>query len=333
VSSSLIPPGTYNPDGQYAPQRIIIPNSAAGGVVGRTKIADNTSPIPRDRLLFDYNLFDNVPLAPGGVDVHRFTPGFEKTFFDGMMSFEMKIPMAVTLDNSLVAGAEPNRSHGEFGNMALTVKSLLLQRETWVMSGGLTVGVPTADATSVSFADGTPAVEIKNEAVHLEPFLGFLWTPDERWFTQGFIQWDFAANDNPVLANQFGDRLTPIGNLHDTTFQYVDLGLGYWLYREPERCAGLIGVAGVAEVHWNTSLQDTVPVASGRYRIGTYASNIDVIDLTVGAHLEFANRTTVTLGYATPLGAGVDRGFDGEFRVMLNRYFGPRGRFAGIPPM
>jgi len=33
------------------------------------------------------------------------------------------------------------------------------------------------------------------------------------------------------------------------------------------------------------------------------------------------------------LGEGTDRAFDGEFRVMLNRYFGPRGRFAGIPPM
>lgn len=337
ASCSVIPLFSTDSPGQYPPQsqKICIPNPAAGGVVGRTKIADNTSPLPRDRLLFDYNLFDNVPLTPGGVDVHRFTPGFEKTFFDGMMSFEMKIPMAVTLDNALVAGDVPNVSHGEFGNMALTVKSLLWHRETWALSGGLTIGVPTADATTVAFANGTQAVEIKNEAVHLAPFLGFLWTPDERWFTQAFLQWDLAANDNSVsvLANQFDNTLTPIGSLHDTSFQYLDLGLGYWLYRNPDRYVGLTGLAGVAEVHWNTSLQDTVPVESQGYRIGSFAGQIDVVDVTIGAHLEFANRTTVTLGYATPLGAGADRGFDGEFRIMLNRYFGPRGRFEGIPPM
>jgi len=78
-----------------------VPNPGAGGVVGRTKIAENTSPIPQDRCLFNYSYFDNVPLYPGGVNVQRITPGIEKTCLGGMMSVEMKVPMAVTLDTTV----------------------------------------------------------------------------------------------------------------------------------------------------------------------------------------------------------------------------------------
>ena len=73
------------------------------------KIAENTSPMPRDRLIFDYGYFDNVPLAPGGVNVNRLTLGFEKTFLDGMMSFELKAPMASTVDSTVVQGVAAQR--------------------------------------------------------------------------------------------------------------------------------------------------------------------------------------------------------------------------------
>lgn len=326
---------TYYADGNYYQgTKLRIPNPTAGGVVGRVKIADNTSPIPRDRVFGDYNLFNNVPLTDDGVNVHRFTPGFEKTFLDGLMSFELKIPMAQTMDNDVVLGQEPNPSHGEFGNMAMTVKSLLLQRETWVLSGGLTVAVPTADATHLLLPDGTVILEIQNKAVHLEPFLGYLWTPNERWFSQGYIQWDVATNGNPVLAssNQTND-LSPLGKLHDTLFQYVDLGLGRWLYRSDDSTCRLTGIAATAEVHWNRSLEETRGLTAQEFQIGTNVSKIEVVDMTVGAHVEFCNRTTVSFGYGTPLGAGMDRAFDGEWRFMVNRRFGPLSRFSGITPM
>ena len=199
-----------------------IPNPGAGGVVGRTKIAENTSPIPRDRLLFNYSLFDDVPLFGDGVNVHRFTPGFEKTFFHGLMSFEMKIPMATTLSSDIVADGVTNNAQGEFGNMALTWKTFLLQRETWAVTGGLMVAVPTAEDTRVLLSDGTPLVVIRNRATHLGPFLGFLWTPNDRMFCQGFFQWDVEANPNPVyIDRQRGAGLEFVRDLHDTTFQYI----------------------------------------------------------------------------------------------------------------
>ena len=58
--------------------RVNIPNPGSG-VVGRMKIAENGSPIPRDRVFFNYSYFDNV-LTPGGTNVNRFSPGLRKHF-------------------------------------------------------------------------------------------------------------------------------------------------------------------------------------------------------------------------------------------------------------
>ena len=121
-------------------------NPGAGSVVGRLKMADNGSPMPQDRLIFDYSYFGNVPLfrvpmLPGmfrsGVDVHRFTLGIEKTFLDGLTSLEVKAPMAATLESTTVILAPPNRSDGEFGNLAVTFKGLLLRRATCALSAGM----------------------------------------------------------------------------------------------------------------------------------------------------------------------------------------------------
>jgi hypothetical protein len=306
--------------------------SPSGGVVGRMKIADDTSPMPRDRLIFDYDYFDGVPLFPGGVNVSRFTPGFEKTFFDGWMSFEMKFPMATTLDSTIVQDGVTNTSNGEFGNMLLTWKTLLILREKWAISGGLSVAPPTADDVRVVTADGTPLVQVQNRATHLGPFVGLLWTPNDRWFAQGFLQYDVGANGNPVLINEnqlsAAPRLTNIGTLVDTPFQYVDIGLGYWAYRGHERFRRLTGWAFTGELHWNHSLQAADTVTAGDWRIGDFASTIESLNLTLGTHLEFFDRTTVTVGYSVPLGGGLDREFNGELRVMLNRRFGPQNRLT-----
>ena len=301
-----------------------------GGAVGRMKIADDTSPMPRDRLIFDYNYFDGVPLSPGGVGVNRFTPGFEKTFASGWMSIEMKCPMATTLDSTIVQDGVTNTSNGEFGNLVVTWKTLLFRHETWAMSGGLSVAAPTADNVNVVTADGTPLVQILNRSTHLGPFLGFLWTPNERWFAQGFLQYDVAANGKPVLINPSTTPagLTSIGEIVDTPFQYVDLGVGYWAYRGHERFRRMTGWAFTSELHWNRSLRETDVVESGAWRIGDFSSSIETFNLTLGTHIELYDTTTITFGYTVPLGGGLDREFNGELRLMVNRRFGSQNRLT-----
>ncbi|NQT36034.1 MAG: hypothetical protein HQ581_01015, partial [Planctomycetes bacterium] len=295
-----------------------IPSPGAGGTVGRLKIADNTSPIPRDRLIFDYHYFNNAALFGSGVDVNRFTLGLEKTFFDGMASFELKAPMATGLDSTVVADGVTGMSHGEFGNLGLTFKALLFQTKSWGVSAGLTVAAPTGDDTVVALTDGTPLVRIRNESVHLAPFLGCLWTPDDRFFAQGFFQVDVDPSGNAVSTNFFGSGLQSVGVLQDATLMYVDAGVGYWSYRCRHPKRRLTGVAWTAEVHWNRSLQASDVVTDANFTIGSRASTFEAVNLTLGSHLEFNHRTTLTLGYAVPLGGGQDRQFDGELRVMLN---------------
>jgi hypothetical protein len=58
----------FSPDSQvyYAYDyisSIALPLPSSGGVVGITKISENNSPMPRDRVLFVYDYFSNVPLV------------------------------------------------------------------------------------------------------------------------------------------------------------------------------------------------------------------------------------------------------------------------------
>ncbi|MGA2253265.1 MAG: hypothetical protein ABSG53_01275 [Thermoguttaceae bacterium] len=310
------------------PIAIDIPNPGAGGVVGRTKIGEDDSPMPRDRILFDYDFFDGVPLAPGGVNVHRFTAGFEKTFFDGVMSIELKAPMAITMDSTVIQDGGADLSHAEFGNLAITWKALLLEWEHFAISGGLMVTVPTARDTNVDLSDGTKLVSVRNRSTHLGPFLGFLWTPNEKFFAQGFYQVDVEAGGCPVLVNLDGTGLQNVGTLHDTTYQFIDLGIGSWLYRGHDRFKNLTGFAWMLELHGNDSFKPNSAVAVENWQIGDYSS-IDAWNLTIGSHLELKDNTTVTLGYTAPLSH--DREFSGEFRLMFNHYFGPSARVARTP--
>ncbi len=308
---------------------VSVPTPSAN--VGRMKIAENTSPIPRDRLIFNYSYFDNTQLLPSGVNVNRFTLGFEKTFSRQTASIELKMPMLTTLNSTQIHDAPPSLSTYEFGNLSVTFKKMILLRKTWGLSMGLQIAVPTADDTRLLTKDGTTLVRIDNQAVHLEPFVGGVWAPSERFFMQFFAQWDVDANGNRTLVNPDGQGLVTAGRLQDPTFQYVDIAMGYWLHRDNHCCKRLTGVAAVAELHWNKSLQRTDVVTSNDFVIGSEEGDLEVYNLTLGCFFEFKKNTTVLLGYSTPLGGGSDQQFDGELRLLLNRRFGPTTRVTRTP--
>ena len=314
-----------------------------GAVIGSTKIAENSSPIPQDRFFFNYSYFDSTSLYPGDVDVHRFTPGFEKTFLYGNASFEMRFPMASTLDSSIdMESLAPNTSSYEFGNIAMTPKVLLRRTCCGALSAGMTITVPTADDIEATMADGTVVGRIENEAVHLMPFVGFVYTPNPCWFAQGYLQYDVATTGNRALIDYDGiNGLQEVGYVNDTTFQYLDLSIGRWLYQSCQSmcCERLRSVAFTTEVHWNKSLQegDFIEETTGLYGVGNFAENVDIWDLTLGLHVRLCD-TTITAAYIVPLTDGPDRPFDGEFRLIVNRWFGRSsenygyGAYPGIFP-
>lgn len=172
------------------------------------KVADDNSPIPQDRVGFRYNYF-NQALSVTGIsgqprpdpdfggtveipftkkfDVHMYTFDLEKTFFDNLVSVQLRVPFATTVSSNLnlnygtinaanpiigavdlagnpIAGQQalnvsrtPDQTLGsdgtEFGNVQLIFKGLLYNTPGFAFSGGLSVAIPTAPATNVTVTD------------------------------------------------------------------------------------------------------------------------------------------------------------------------------------
>ena len=263
----------------------------------------------------DYSYFHNAELA-SPVDANRFVPGFEKTFLDGRMSVEMRFPLGVLETNDLIANGANLGTEGQFGDIQVIVKALLVQEETWTLGMGMGVSVPTAPDLNIASVAGTPLVKIANQATHLLPYVGLLVTPNDNWFAQAFVQVDIAANGNPVSANPFGNSLTVVGDFYDQTLIFADASIGRWLYRNPDQ--RFSGLAAVVEAHYTGGLNAPSTVAANGFSIGYGTAAYNVLDLTVGAHA-VVGHSTVTLGFATPVTE--DRAFDGEIRLFVNRKF------------
>jgi hypothetical protein len=300
---------------------ITTPAAGSGGL-GFAKIAEGSSPIPHDRVFFNYGNYNSVPYGYGGSSLNRYTPGFEKTFLDGMTSLELRVPFASGVNADLITNGSALTNSGDtkFGNIALYSKVLLLQRQSYALSVGLGVTLPTANGTSVALSNGTPLLNIKNEAVHLQPFLGLAYAPDDRFFMQGFVQYDLAANGNSVALNT-GTALRNAGTLTDSNHIFVDLGLGYWLYRNDCECAsGITGVAPMFELHYTGAISDGDIVSAGPFQVGNFSGDLNMVNCVAGATFGFANGGNLSVAYTGPLTG--DRQFDGGLRVLYSRNLG-----------
>jgi hypothetical protein len=286
--------------------------SSPSGGFGRFKMADDTSPLPQDRVLTDNSYYGGAFCANGaGADVRLgvegFEAGFEKTFLSGAASIEVRAP--ISNDDTLGT---------RFGDLGIALKGLLVSRSDLAICAGMSMNVPTApNVVDTGLEGGAGAVTIENQSVHLLPFVGALWMPSCRFFAQGYIQVDVDASGNEVLAGTPG-AVTSIGRLYDPTFLYVDLGAGYWLRRGD--CSKLItGIACMGEIHINESLGSGGTISDGSVVVPPY--NYSFVDLTTGVHLDVGQQCNVTVGYVAPVTGGPARDFNGEFRAFCNYRF------------
>lgn len=312
--------------------------------VGFVKMTENVSPLPRDRVYMNYSYFKNAFFSPQlKADVNRFMPGFEKTFLDGWTSIEVRAPFAATLDATqsqdplAPSGISGDRAV-EFGNMSAIFKTVLDYGETWAITGGTQVMVPTASDVTIRSEQGPASqdrVFIENQSTHVMPFLGAVWAPSNRFFAQGLLQVDVDANGNPVWANTLRqDEIVVPGNfagrLNYPTFLYVGLGTGYWIYQDNSRHASLTGIAPLFEVHVNQALEESDVICFQEYTLGNELGVTSLVNSLVGVNFEWGQRSTLTFAYTTPIGGGVDRWFDGELRAMYNWRFGPQTRLTRV---
>jgi hypothetical protein len=311
-------------------------NNVSVGTAGgdrRFKIVESNSPLPTDRVFFNYHFFANplVNIEEEPVDLNRFTFGLEKTFFGDANSVELRVPFAsgYNSDQSQQEGA--SLSGTEFGDLALAVKRALIRGECLTISAGLGIVFPTGSDWRLFDDAGELQVVEENEAVHLQPFLGAAWQPNDRLFALFFTQADFDASGNTVLmGNPFATSQQPIeevGVLQDQALLFIDVNVGYWVYRNP--CARwLTGIAPVAELHYSTTVQDPDVVVGPAGQIGMDPQfgvgfgRRDMLNLTGGLHVQLGSLSTLTVAGVVPLkdGSG-DRDYDGEFAVQLNRRF------------
>ncbi len=296
-----------------------------GGGATRSKIAENSSSLPMDRFIFNYNHFHNAidEDIVESTNVDRFTLGFEKTFHDQLMSIEVRMPFVT--DNDFVS-TDFIRNGSDAGNLSLTFKGVLTSDSDSLLAAGLTVDTPTGGGSTLTINNVVDqlTVEVSNDAVHLSPFLGFLYAPGGGNTHQGFLQIDVPTNAN---AMQFSDISgTATTELLEQTLLYVDYSFSKQLYhagRSARSGNGIRRILGLAELHYTTTLEDSDIVLSGTtsnplFEVTSAGNRLDVVNLTLGLHTEFNNGTQFRMGTVAPITNDDDRFFDFEFQAQLN---------------
>jgi hypothetical protein len=282
---------------------------------------------------------------------------------------------------SLVVAETPQQTLGnertEFGNMSVILKALIFGTPTVAFSGGLSIGLPTGDDTHFRVTDflgltNVNSVDIErvrdfrigNDTVSLSPFLAVMIKPTERFFVHGFVEFDFPLNSSsvtfmetfpvsvastfvPIVPGTLTPPFTVHSNIDEQSLLQVDLGLGYWLYRNPDGHR-LTGLAPTIEMHYTTTLNNadiiTLPEEGSAVvtpnallvppppQVGNRRNRLDIIDLTLGTTFEFAKRLTLATGFSLPMRGADNRTFDWEFQLQLNYYFGLAPRQAVEAP-
>jgi hypothetical protein len=256
----------------------------------------------------------------------------------------------------------------ELGNLTGIFKLLLVEGRQLSLSTGLGLNVPTARDVQVRFVGGSNAlvlpqpplppvlmpdffgvseVTVRNETFNLSPFLAALWTPSDRVFLHGFAQWDLPLNPFSVETNEhvfitgpefetdpIEIRQTSAGELSQQELLRLNLGVGYWLWRNPAS-RGLTALVPTIEMHYTTTLEDAeifetflpVPVPGSPEplllprTLGNLANRVDLLNLAAGSTAFIGQRTTIAAAGILPLRNDSDKPFDFEANVQLNYFW------------
>jgi hypothetical protein len=249
------------------------------------KIAEGDSPRPEDRFYYLLSFYGGVTINPAAppLDVGRHVLGFEKTLFGSNFSVGMRLPI-------FSFGGDPSYDNAFIGDISIITKyALVNNRETGnVLSVGLSVtvpsgGFPTLQTVASPVLPGGPFIEPRDRAVTLQPYVGYVYNLLPRIFIQGFHSVAVPTDSN------------------EPTFMANDLGLGLWLYRNPD---GVLfrGVAPVCEIHVNTPFNHRDMTGLG---VGQTVM-IDSVTLTTGLSIMLP-RSVLGGAVGIPLGNAQNR--------------------------
>lgn len=315
---AFTPDGMTLPEGQHHQEFATTPIHGGDRLL---KITEFNSPIPVDRVFFTYNHFHNAiqESIDGTVvdrNLDRFVFGAEKTFNNGNSSIELRLPVVAGLDATQNTGDTISEEAVLFGDISLALKTILLVRPNTIWTGGLGMTLPTGPDANITFFGQT--LQIDNEAVHLSPFLGVLYTPNQNLFLQGFVQFNFDLNGNSFVAST-----GPEGVIQDQTLMFLSGTIGYWIARDYSGASYITGIAPVLELHYTSTLNDADTDGAGGSTIlvNDGENRIDVLNLTAGTHFQLGPMSTLTVAAVVPLKDGENKLFDTEIGVQFNRRF------------
>lgn len=278
------------------------------------KISDNQSPMPQDRVYFTFNYFSNLNSVldrrfQSSVDelrAFRYIFGFEKTFNEGQSSLGIQLPLDNLTAESAISGnfAKQGGSSTSLNNLTIFAKSILkINRETGSL---ISAGLAVTPATGPDTFAGANYVNGVNDTT-VQPFIGYLWRRD-RFFLHGFVALDVPTS------------------VRDVTMAYNDLGIGYYLYRNPEPSGFLTALVPTFEVHVND------PLTHRDYNNPLDLTGTpDIVNLTYGLNALIGERSLFTFGVVTPVTG--PRPFDYEIVVLFNFRFGRTCRPRSPVPM
>ena len=266
--------------------------------VRQFKFADNQTPMPVNRVSFNFNFFDYVNQSVDkrfGVPINRiqafrYIMTIEKTVLNQNASIGFRLPINNVIGGSNIPGL--GKSSTAAGDLGMYFKyALWIDRPAGrVLSVGMAFNFPTGPT---QFA-GAPWIR----SIHytdIQPFLAFQWTQD-RWY---FL--NFAAVDAPTSPR-------------DVTMIYNDMSLGYFVYRNTDPGAWLKSVAPTLEIHVNTPTNHR-----DVFNMRDIAGTTEVVDTTQGINFFFSGNTVLSLGVAEPLTG--PRPFSFETLALLNVFF------------
>lgn len=294
---------------------------------GSYNIAENNSAVPVDRVYFVYNGFFNAisssngfgPASVQSIDLHRYVAGLEKTFLDGNMSIDVRMPLlsGFNLNNSI-----SESELGNVGNLTMFLKGLVYGDEDVAFSTGLGIGLPTGSdlhtRTVAPFAN--EFLTVRNQGVRLIPFVAGTMNLSDKWFLQSFGQMNFAASGNDVV-NQNG----VVGVFNEQNLLQTDIGVGRWIWQDSQRPV-FTGLAGIFELHYTTTINDTDRIGLGNNsflvgELSNSANRQDLLNLTSGVQAQLGPLSALRVGAVVPLRETPDRVFDSEVQVSFNRRF------------
>jgi hypothetical protein len=277
------------------------------------KIADNQSPMPQDRVYFTFNYFNdlNGPLdrrfeSPvDNLRAYRYIFGFEKTYDQGNGSIGMQLPLDSLTGEPTISGRFAKLGGTSTAVDDLTVYTKYVLKKNPATGSLISVGLAVTPRNGPDTFAGANYVTGVNDTT-VQPFLGYLWRRGD-FFLHGF-----TAIDVPT-------------SVRDVTMVYNDIGIGYFVYNNPDPGAFLRALVPTFEVHVNDPL--THRDFDNQFDISGTA---DVVNLTYGINAMIGPNSVFTFGVVTPVTG--PQPFQYELIGLLNFRFGrSRGPRAAAP--